>query len=1432
MKQVHPGDIYMVIAADLDRNSAYTVGNYFSATQSFLCSGDPVTYYPAGNMSTDNWTWVGHQFTKGNPGIWKRGQQVNQGDTYLVTPADHSRNSAYTPGNYFVAAGSFICNEGVTDYPSGDSSGGYWTWVGNQQSPMTYPLNRAGNPGVCPFLQVNPHDIYIVTAADHSRNSDYTAGNYFLSRYYQPPDLYHPYPSYPADDSSTDSWAWIGNQQYPLNTKGNPGLWWETQQVNAGDIYMVDTIYADVHSTTTGCTAGNYFLAADSFVCKYYAADMYPAGDSSTNHWLWVGNKQYPLNTKGNPGIWKQLQQVHPGDIYMVTLADHARNSAYTTENYFVATGTFVCNEGVTNYPAGDSSTGFYWSWIGNHHYPLNTKGNPGTWKIGQLVNKGDIYMVTADHARNSAYTSGNYFVAAGSFICNEGVTDYPSGDSSGGYWTWVGNQQSPMTYPLNRAGNPGVCPFLQVNPHDIYIVTAADHSRNSDYTAGNYFLSRYYQPPDLYHPYPSYPADDSSTDSWAWIGNQQYPLNTKGNPGLWWETQQVNAGDIYMVDTIYADVHSTTTGCTAGNYFLAADSFVCKYYAADMYPAGDSSTNHWLWVGNKQYPLNTKGNPGIWKQLQQVHPGDIYMVTLADHARNSAYTTENYFVATGTFVCNEGVTNYPAGDSSTGFYWSWIGNHHYPLNTKGNPGTWKIGQLVNKGDIYMVTADHARNSAYTSGNYFVAAGSFSCNEGVTNYPVGDSSGDYWTWVGNQQYPPNTKGNPGIWKQGQQVHPGDIYMVTLADHARNSAYTTENYFVATGTFVCNEGVTNYPAGDSSTGFYWSWIGNHHYPLNTKGNPGTWKIGQLVNKGDIYMVTADHARNSAYTSGNYFVAAGSFSCNEGVTNYPVGDSSGDYWTWVGNQQYPPNTKGNPGIWKQGQQVHPGDIYMVTLADHARNSAYTTENYFVATGTFVCNEGVTNYPAGDSSTGFYWSWIGNHHYPLNTKGNPGTWKIGQLVNKGDIYMVTADHARNSAYTSGNYFVAAGSFSCNEGVTNYPVGDSSGDYWTWVGNQQYPPNTKGNPGIWKQGQQVHPGDIYMVTLADHARNSAYTTENYFVATGTFVCNEGVTNYPAGDSSTGFYWSWIGNHHYPLNTKGNPGTWKIGQLVNKGDIYMVTADHARNSAYTSGNYFVAAGSFSCNEGVTNYPVGDSSGDYWTWVGNQQYPPNTKGNPGIWKQGQQVHPGDIYMVTLADHANNPSCTTGNYFSAIQSFVCSGKNVTYYPAGNKSTDNWAWVFGNQQYPLSTKGNPGIWASGLKVNPGDIYMVTAADHANNPRHTTGNYFSATQSFVCHDGTTAYPAGDSSTRNWMWVGNQQNPLNTKRNPGIWKMGQQVNPGDIYMVTIADHVNNSHYTTGNYFSAIQSFVCSGKNVTYYPVGNTSTDNWTWVGNQQDPL
>ncbi|WP_261433593.1 hypothetical protein, partial [Serratia quinivorans] len=186
----------------------------------------------------------------------------------------------------------------------------------------------------------------------------------------------------------------------------------------------------------------------------------------------------------------------------------------------------------------------------------------------------------------------------------------------------------------------------------------------------------------------------------------------------------------------------------------------------------------------------------------------------------------------------------------------------------------------------------------------------FICDS-TTTYPDGDSSTDNWSWVGNQQYPLNTKGNPGIWILGQQANRGDIYMVTGADAARNGYYTARNYFLANQSFNCDASRV-YPYGDYSTN-NWSWVGNQQYPLNTKGNPGIWILGQKANRGDIYIVTgADAASNRDYVARNYFSANQLFICDS-TTTYPDGDSSTVNWSWVGNQQYPLNTKGNPGIW---------------------------------------------------------------------------------------------------------------------------------------------------------------------------------------------------------------------------------------------------------------------------------------------------------------------------------------------------------------------------------------------------------------------------------------------------------------------------------------------------------------------------------------
>ncbi|WP_261433452.1 hypothetical protein, partial [Serratia quinivorans] len=443
---------------------------------------------------------------------------------------------------------------------------------------------------------------------------------------------------------------------------------------------------------------------------------------------------------------------------------------------------------------------------------------------------------------------------------------------------------------------------------------------------------------------------------------------------------------------------------------------------------------------------------------------------------------------------------------------------------------------------------------------------------------------------------------------------------------------------------------------------------------------------------------------------------------------------------------------------------------------------------------------------------------------TKDNPGIWKMGKQVYPGDIYMVTAaDAANNGTYTAGNYFLATTSFTCNIGGISsyYPHGNSSTANWLWVGNQQFPLNTKGNPGMWTSRQKVNPGDIYMVTAADVVTGPSYVAGNYFLANQSFICDSynGDTYYPYGDNSTAT-WSWVGNQQYPLNTKGNPGIWTTGQQVNRFDIYMVIgADHANNSSYVAGNYFSANQSFICDAGGTTYPDGNSSTGNWLWVGNQQYPLNTKGNPGIWFQGQKVNPGDIYIVTDADSARNRNYTAGNFFLANKSFSCdAGIGDTYYPYGNSSTGNWSWG-GNKKYPLNTKNNPGIWTSGEQVNPGDIYIVTGADAASNRDYVARNYFSANQLFTC-DSTTTYPDGDSSTVNWSWVGNQQYPLNTKGNPGIWIDKQQVNPGDIYIVTGADAASNRDYVARNYFSANQLFTCDS--TTTYPDGDSSTVNW----------
>ncbi|CAI1637244.1 Uncharacterised protein [Serratia quinivorans] len=273
-----------------------------------------------------------------------------------------------------------------------------------------------------------------------------------------------------------------------------------------------------------------------------------------------------------------------------------------------------------------------------------------------------------------------------------------------------------------------------------------------------------------------------------------------------------------------------------------------------------------------------------------------------------------------------------------------------------------------------------------------------------------------------------------------------------------------------------------------------------------------------------------------------------------------------------------------------------------------------------------------------------------------------------------------------------------------------------------------------------------------------------------------------------------------------------------------MTGADAASNRDYVARNYFSANQSFICDS-TTIYPDGDSSTVNWSWVGNQQYPLNTKGNPGIWIDKQQVNQDDIYIVTGADAASNRDYVARNYFSANQLFICD--STTTYPDGDSSTDNWSWV-GNQQYPLNTKGNPGIWILGQQVNPGDIYMVTGADAARNGHYTARNYFLANQSFNC-DVSRVYPYGDYSTVNWSWVGNQQYPLNTKGNPGIWIDKQQVNPGDIYITTAIDVTRNPSDKAGDYFLAKRLFMCSIDNkATYYPNSGSSTDYWGWLENK----
>ncbi|ULH10473.1 hypothetical protein MF265_21470 [Serratia marcescens] len=189
--EVAEQDVFQVTASDVKNNPSCTVENYFQAAKNFNINevtgpsggsdnGKPY-FFPDGD--TSNAYWIFSERNKDNPGVWGTGGWVSEGDIFMVTSTDVTRNKKNNPNCvldcFFQAKQDFeITAAAAHDFPAGFDSNEYWQCVtsGTFEQPASWN-SRQHKP-------VYQYDVFQVTVTDAATQSlpHLVDGMYFIAQ--------------------------------------------------------------------------------------------------------------------------------------------------------------------------------------------------------------------------------------------------------------------------------------------------------------------------------------------------------------------------------------------------------------------------------------------------------------------------------------------------------------------------------------------------------------------------------------------------------------------------------------------------------------------------------------------------------------------------------------------------------------------------------------------------------------------------------------------------------------------------------------------------------------------------------------------------------------------------------------------------------------------------------------------------------------------------------------------------------------------------------------------------------------------------------------------------------------------------------------------------------------------------------------------------